>query len=80
MGNFKRINVPVIKCVPGEHDAGLDNGALYRDFWERVFYSFDIVRHFIDWTTSRAPNPRSAQTNSRGSRKTWLVSMHPRPS
>jgi len=26
----KKINVPLIKHVPGEHDAGLDGGALYR--------------------------------------------------
>lgn len=37
----KRINVPVIKCVPGEHDAGLDSGALYREFFGESHYSFD---------------------------------------
>jgi hypothetical protein len=37
----KRINVPVIKCVPGEHDAGLDSGALYREFFGESYYSFD---------------------------------------
>jgi len=37
----KRINVPLIKCVPGEHDAGLDNGALYREFFGDSYYSFD---------------------------------------
>jgi 3',5'-cyclic AMP phosphodiesterase CpdA len=37
----KKINVPVIKCVPGEHDAGLDNGALYREFFGESYYSFD---------------------------------------
>ncbi|HVN21786.1 MAG TPA: metallophosphoesterase [Dongiaceae bacterium] len=37
----KRINVPLIKCVPGEHDAGLDNGALYREFFGDSHYSFD---------------------------------------
>src|SRR5882757_7103125 len=29
----KRMNVPTVKYVPGEHDAGLDGGALYRDFF-----------------------------------------------
>jgi 3',5'-cyclic AMP phosphodiesterase CpdA len=37
----RRINVPMIKCVPGEHDAGLDNGALYREFFGESYYSFD---------------------------------------
>ena len=37
----KRINVPLIKCVPGEHDAGLDAGALYREFFGESHYSFD---------------------------------------
>ena len=37
----KKIHVPVIKCVPGEHDAGLDSGALYREFFGESHYSFD---------------------------------------
>jgi 3',5'-cyclic AMP phosphodiesterase CpdA len=37
----KKINVPMIKCVPGEHDAGLDSGALYREFFGASYYSFD---------------------------------------
>ena len=37
----QRINVPVIKCVPGEHDAGLDSGALYRELFGDSHYSFD---------------------------------------
>ena len=37
----KRLNVPLIKCVPGEHDAGLDGGALYREFFGESHYSFD---------------------------------------
>jgi len=37
----KRINVPVIKHVPGEHDAGLDGGLLYREFFGESYYSFD---------------------------------------
>ena len=44
----KRLNVPLIKCVPGEHDAGLDGGAMYRGFLEETFYSFDHRGvHFI---------------------------------
>ncbi|HUO15571.1 MAG TPA: metallophosphoesterase [Verrucomicrobiae bacterium] len=37
----KKINVPLIKCVAGEHDAGLDSGALYREFFGESYYSFD---------------------------------------
>jgi len=37
----RRINVPMIKHVPGEHDAGLDSGALYREFFGDSSYSFD---------------------------------------
>lgn len=37
----KRIHVPVIRHVPGEHDAGLDSGALYREHFGETFYSFD---------------------------------------
>jgi 3',5'-cyclic AMP phosphodiesterase CpdA len=37
----KKMNVPLIKCVPGEHDAGLDGGALYREFFGESHYSFD---------------------------------------
>lgn len=44
----KRINVPLIKCVAGEHDAGLDNGALYRELFGDSYYSFDHRGvHFI---------------------------------
>src|SRR5438552_14775883 len=43
-----RINVPLIKHVPGEHDAGLDGGAMYRDFLKDTYYSFDHRGvHFI---------------------------------
>lgn len=36
-----RINAPLVKCVPGEHDAGLDGGALYREFFGESYYSLD---------------------------------------
>src|SRR5574340_534694 len=36
-----RMNVPKLMVVPGEHDAGLDGGALFRDFWGTTNYSFD---------------------------------------
>jgi 3',5'-cyclic AMP phosphodiesterase CpdA len=37
----RKMNVPLIKHVPGEHDAGLDGGALYREFFGESSYSFD---------------------------------------
>jgi len=37
----KRIQVPMIRHVAGEHDAGLDGGALYREFFGESYYSFD---------------------------------------
>ena len=44
----KRLKVPLIKCVPGEHDAGLDGGAMYREFLGESHYSFDHRGvHFI---------------------------------
>jgi 3',5'-cyclic AMP phosphodiesterase CpdA len=36
-----RLKVRVQKAVPGEHDAGLDGGALYRQFFGDSSYSFD---------------------------------------
>lgn len=44
----KRINVPLIKYVPGEHDSGLDKGSMYHDFLGESNYSFDHRGiHFI---------------------------------
>jgi 3',5'-cyclic AMP phosphodiesterase CpdA len=37
----RRLKVRVQKAVPGEHDAGLDGGALYREFFGESSYSFD---------------------------------------
>ena len=54
----KRINVPLIKCVPGEHDAGLDGGALYREFFGESFYSFDHRGvHFVALDNVSRPKP-----------------------
>jgi 3',5'-cyclic AMP phosphodiesterase CpdA len=36
-----RINTPMIKCVPGENDAALDGGVLFRGFFGETHYSFD---------------------------------------
>jgi hypothetical protein len=57
----KRMNVPVITHVPGEHDAGLDGGALYRDFFAETYYSFDhrSVHFLLRWIMYPALNQRS---------------------
>ena len=42
------MNAGKVLCVPGEHDAGLDGGALYRDVFGDTHYSFDHKGvHFI---------------------------------
>ena len=44
----KGLKVGKIMHVPGEHDAGLDGGAMYRDFLKDTYYSFDHRGvHFI---------------------------------
>jgi len=43
-----RLKVPQVYLVPGEHDAGLDGGELYRSVFGPTFYSFDHKGfHFI---------------------------------
>ena len=42
------LKVGLVKCVPGEHDAGLDGGDLYRSVFGPTHYSFDHGGvHFI---------------------------------
>ena len=36
-----RLRVRTVKMVPGEHDAGIDQGALYRETFGETSYSFD---------------------------------------
>jgi len=52
MANFReiagRLKTKKLMCVPGEHDAGLDGGALFRDNFGSSNYSFDHRGvHFI---------------------------------
>ena len=43
-----RLKVPKVYHVPGEHDAGLDGGELYRTVFGPTFYSFDHKGfHFV---------------------------------
>src|SRR5262252_491456 len=49
---FRRIagglTVPMVRCVPGEHDAALDGGSLFRDAFGQTSYAFDHRGvHFI---------------------------------
>src|SRR5512133_496112 len=37
----ERMKVGKVMYVPGEHDAGLDGGQLYREFFKETYYSFD---------------------------------------
>ena len=53
-----RLKVPVQKMVPGEHDAGLDGGALYRQFFGNSSYSFDHRGvHFVALDNVSRPKP-----------------------
>jgi hypothetical protein len=52
LGQFKQIaaglTVPVVHYMPGEHDAGLDRGMAYSEFFGATHYSFDHKGvHFI---------------------------------
>jgi 3',5'-cyclic AMP phosphodiesterase CpdA len=43
-----RIRIPVMKVVPGEHDAGIDGGALFREMFGETTYAFDHKGvHFV---------------------------------
>jgi 3',5'-cyclic AMP phosphodiesterase CpdA len=45
MARFREIagglKAPLVRCVPGEHDAGLDGGMLFRENFGETYYSFD---------------------------------------
>ncbi|HEY0564342.1 MAG TPA: metallophosphoesterase [Terriglobales bacterium] len=66
---FKEISsglrVGKVKHVPGEHDAGLDSGTIYRDHFGETSYSFDHRGvHFValDNVTRAKPEVGQAQT------------------
>jgi hypothetical protein len=53
-----RLRVRLRKAVPGEHDAGLDGGALYRQFFGDTSYSFDHRGvHFVALDNVSRPKP-----------------------
>ena len=42
------LNVPVVRFIPGEHDAALDNGRAFQEFFGATHYTFDHRGvHFI---------------------------------
>jgi len=44
----KNLKCPMVKFMPGEHDASLDNGAAYKEFFGDTFYTFDYKGiHFV---------------------------------
>ncbi len=52
MAQFKEIvsklNVKTVRFMPGEHDASLDRGAAFKEFFGETFYSFDHKGvHFV---------------------------------
>lgn len=52
MAEFKdivaKLNVPTVRFMPGEHDASLDFGAAYKEFFGETHYSFDHKGvHFV---------------------------------
>jgi len=63
-----RLRVPKVYHVPGEHDAGLDGGQLYRDVFGPTFYSFDHKGfHFIALDNVSRAKPEVGQEQ-----RAWL--------
>ncbi len=53
-----RLRVKTQKAVPGEHDAGIDGGALYRELFGEPSYSFDHRGvHFVALDNVSRPKP-----------------------
>ena len=53
-----RLKVPTVKTVPGEHDAAIDGGALYREIFGETSYAFDHRGvHFVALDNVSRPKP-----------------------
>jgi 3',5'-cyclic AMP phosphodiesterase CpdA len=66
---LKALKVKDIKFLPGEHDAGLDTGAVYHEVFGPSYYSFDHKGvHFI--VLDNASNPMSSVG---GGQLQWLA-------
>jgi 3',5'-cyclic AMP phosphodiesterase CpdA len=64
-----RLNVPKVYHVPGEHDAGLDGGELFRDAFGPTSYSFDHKGvHFV-----ALDNVSRAKPEVGGEQRAWLA-------
>jgi len=62
------LNVRNVKVIPGEHDAGLDGGALFRDVFGETHYSFDHKGvHFV-----ALDNVSRAKPEVGGEQLAWL--------
>ena len=66
-----RLKVPMLKWVPGENDAALDNGVLYREFFGDTSYSFDHRGvHFVALDNVSRGRPEVGPNGSHGSSAT----------
>jgi 3',5'-cyclic AMP phosphodiesterase CpdA len=73
MAQFKDIiaalKVKVIKFIPGEHDAALDNAQAYKEFFGKPHYSFDLKGvHFVVLDNVSTPDGSLGQDQL-----TWLA-------
>jgi predicted phosphodiesterase len=56
---IKELKVKKVRFMPGEHDAGLDEGEAFKEFFGKTHYAFDHKRvHFI--ILDNVSDPRSA--------------------
>lgn len=67
LGEFKKIIEPLavkdIKFLPGEHDAGLDEGAVYKEFFGKTYYTFNHKGvHFIVLDNVSDPHSKIGDT------------------
>jgi hypothetical protein len=57
------LNVKNVRFIPGEHDASLDNGAAFKEFFGETHYSFDHKGvHFITLDNVSDPGARIGDT------------------
>jgi 3',5'-cyclic AMP phosphodiesterase CpdA len=64
------LNVPLVKFMPGEHDAGADGGATFKQFFGDTYYSFDHKGiHFI-----ALDNVSDPMANLGAAQLDWLAS------
>ena len=71
-----------MRFMPGEHDASLDNGAAFKEFFGETHYTFDHkgVHFIVARQRVRSRRRASATSSSRGSRPTSRSSRRTRAS